>query len=117
MLTSKYGRKAVALAGVLAVALIGVTAVGLWAGGVGPATTDATLVDPAVAVDLDAGVCIGDAQNDLGSVALPDDPRAHDPCRCSYQPPGCTFLRCEAPCCYWECNGWEICFLPPPPSH
>ncbi len=65
MQMGKNSRKAVALAGVLAVTLIGTTAVGLWAGAVGPASTDAALVEPAVEMDHDAGVCIGDPLEDF----------------------------------------------------
>ncbi len=65
MQMGKYSRRAVALAGVLAVTLIGTTVVGMWAGAVGPASTDAALVEPAVEMDHDAGVCIGDPMENV----------------------------------------------------
>ena len=116
MLMGKYARKAVALVGVLAVALIGATVVGLWPGPVGPASTDPALVDPAAAMDHDAGVCIGDAVEDFSSVTMPDDPRGHHPCHGCRPQPGCTFVGCDANCCYFNCNGFVICFIRTPPE-
>ncbi len=109
MFTGQYARKAVALAGVLAVALIGVAAVGLWAGAAGPASTDAALVDPAAAMDHDAGVCIGDLLEDSGSATPPDAPRTHRPCHGCTRPPCPGQLVCEEdfPACCWSCNGGE----------
>ncbi len=109
MFMGKYARRAVALAGVLAVALIGVAAVGLWAGAVGPASTDAALVDPAAAMDLDAVVCFGDLLEDSGSATPPDAPRTHRPCHGCFPRPTCSGLVCEEafPACCWSCNGGE----------
>ena len=108
MFMGKYARKAVALAGVLAVALIGVATVGLWAGAAGPASTDAALVDPAAAMDLDAGVCTGDLLEDSGSATPPDAGRTHSPCH-GCNRPTCSGLVCEDgfPACCWSCNGGE----------
>ena len=112
MFMGKYGRKAVALAGVLAVALIGATAVGLWAGGVDPASTDAALVNPAAAMDLDAGVCTGDLLEDSGSATPPDEGRTHFPCLGCIRPPCTGQLVCVegVPECCWTCNdGQPFC--------
>ena len=115
MFTGQYERKAVTLAGVLAVALIGVSAVGLWAGAVGPASTDAALVDPALVMDVDAGISIGDPLEDLASVTPPDAPNIKECANiCSSPGQGCARLSCE-PCC-WLCGGHVICILPPPPG-
>ena len=110
MLTGKYGRKAVALAGVLAVALIGVAAVGLWAGAAAPASTEAALVDAAAATDHDAGVCLADPLEDVGSATtLNGGLECHPFCHVQ---PGCTFLNC----CCWLCGSRVICQQTPLPG-
>ena len=84
-------------------------------GAVGPASTDAALVDPAAAMDVDAETGIGDAVADSDSPTPPD--AAFIPaCAniCSSPAQGCARLSCE-PCC-WLCGGYEICILPPPPG-
>ncbi len=101
MQMGKYSRKAVALAGVLAVTLIAATAVGLWAGAVGPASTDAALVDPAVEMDHDAGVCIGDPVEDLAPAT-----QLQARCPCPLRMPGCI----PDGCCCWICNGHTVCW-------
>ncbi|MCH8148347.1 MAG: hypothetical protein IH987_10190 [Planctomycetes bacterium] len=108
MFMGKYARRAVALAGVLAVALIGVAAVGLWAGAVGPASTDAALVDPAAAMDHDAGVCFGDLLEDSGSATPPDVGLNAHPCHGCTKPP-CSHPVCVTgfPACCWVCPGGE----------
>ena len=118
MFMGKYARKAVALAGVLAVALIGATTVGLWAGAVGPASTSAALVDPAAAMDLDAGICIGDPVEALGSATPPDLGLALDPCLGCGPVLGCRFVGCDAVCCFYTCGGGPICAprIPPVPT-
>lgn len=107
MLTGNYERKAVALAGVLAVALIGATAVGLWAGAAGAASTDAALVDPAATIDLDAGVCIGDALEAVGP-AIPQNAAACCPnwCPCG-PPPPCRLIDNDCEQCCFVCPGGE----------
>ncbi len=106
MLKGKNTRKAVALAGVLAVAVGGATAVGLWGGAVGPASTDAALVDSAAAMDLDAGVCIGELLEDFGLVTLPEPARGH---RCGHPPAPWCINPSGPPDCCWTCNGHVIC--------
>ena len=110
MIMGKHTRKAVALAGVLAAALVGATAVGLWGGPVSPASTDAALVHPAAAMDLDGGVCMGDSSEDFASVALPEGGvffSCRPPLSCPPNPPGCQLMNCE-PCC-WNCGGNVYC--------
>ncbi|MCH8148348.1 MAG: hypothetical protein IH987_10195 [Planctomycetes bacterium] len=108
MLMGKYGRKAGALVGVLTVALIGVAAVGLWAGTAGPASTDAALVDPA-AMDLDAGVCIGDLSEDLDSATSPDAGLNQHPCHGCNTPPGHCYCVSGFPLCCWSCGAEIFC--------
>ena len=110
MFMGKYARRAGALAGVLAVALIGVAAVGLWAGAVVPASTIAAVVNPAAAMDHDAGVCLGDLPEDSSSVAPPDAGRTHRPCHGCNIPP-CSYPVCveDFPACCWSCGGETFC--------
>lgn len=74
------------------------------AGAVAPASKGAELDDPAVVMDHEAGVCIGDPLKDVDSAGAPF---AHPPCAngCT-APPGCRRLSCE-PCC-WRCQGGLI---------
>ncbi len=107
MLMGKYSRKAVALAGVLAVTLIATTAVGLWAGAVGPASTDAALVDPAVAMDHDAGVFTGETSEGLGPATPLNVGSGPSMDHCPPFPPGC---RPTSHCCCRARTGQEICW-------
>ncbi len=87
----------------------------LSASAVGPASTDAALVDPAAAMDLDVGVSIGDPLKELASVTPPNAPGIKECANiCNSPGEGCARLSCE-PCC-WLCGGYEVCILPPPPG-
>ena len=107
MFTGQYERKAVTLAGVLAVALIGTAAVGLWAGAVGPASTNAALVNPAAAIDLDAEACIGDPLEDVGPTT-PLNAAACCPngCPCG-PPPPCRLVDNDCEQCCFVCPGGQ----------
>ncbi len=106
MQMGKYSRKAVALAGVLAVTLIAAPAVEMWAGAFGPASTDAALVDPAVAMDHDAGVCIGDPVENSCPATSIDVGSGPSMMGCPQPPAGCRFVS-FVPCCY-RCPGGLI---------
>ena len=104
MLMKKYGRRAVGLAAVLAIALIGAVTVGLWSGAVGPASTDAEVVEP-------AAVLIGEAVSDVDSAAAVNAARCecygHPTCNC----PPCwprTLIDDDCDACCWSCDGGEI---------
>ena len=110
MLMGKCARRAVAVVGVLAVALVGATVVGLWAGTAGPASADAELLEPAAAMDDDAGVCLGDLSEDLDS-ATPAAEGSFFTCPpeagCVNTLFGCPVVACF-PCC-WDCGGGAFC--------
>ena len=109
MLKSKYGRNGVGLAAVLAVALIGAMTVGLWAGTVGPASTDAELVEPA-AIDLGPGVFLGDPVADVDPAAAVN---ASAPCPCDGTPCPCppcahrVLINNDCNACCWTCGVGE----------
>ena len=80
-------------------------------GAADPTSTD-TALDPAPTMDHDAGVCIGDAAEDLGS-ATPQNASPGPQCNpvCPDRP-GCTFMGC----CCWLCSGRLICQHTPLPE-
>lgn len=82
---------------------------------VDPASTNAALVDPAAAMDFDAGVSIGDLLEDLDSVTPPDAAGIKECANvCNSPAQGCARLSCQ-PCC-WLCLGHVICIADPPPE-
>lgn len=79
------------------------------AGAVGPASSDASLVDAAAAMDHDAGVCLADPLEDAGSAtSLNGGPECFPVC---HDQPNCTFLGC-----CWLCGNRVICQATPLPG-
>lgn len=105
MLMRRYGRRAVGLAAVLAIALIGAATVGLWSGAVGPASTDAEVVEP-------AAVLIGEAVSDVDPAAAVNAARCecrhHPTCNCPPCPGDLVLIDDDCDACCWSCNGGEI---------
>ena len=101
MLKSKFGRRAVGLGTVLGVTLIGATTLGLWASAAGPASTDAELVEPAAAVELDAEV-----DSAAGGEAMAC-PCSGTSCPCPPCQGRLVLVDNDCNACCWTCNDGE----------